>query len=98
MAKTLAQKAADKQLDDAVMRYVEAYKMLPENCTMTDYVMVIEGIGMDEEGEIDGEGYGIGFRHGNARTSVALGLLHKGLELLQFGGRDVPFEIEDVGD
>lgn len=98
MAKTLAQKAADKQMDEAVLRMVEAYKMLPEGSNMVDYVTVIEGIGMDEEGEIDGEGYGLGFRHGNCRTSVAIGILTKGLEMLQFGGRDIPFEIDDVGD
>jgi hypothetical protein len=93
VAKTLAQKAADRQLDEAVERYIEAYKMLGDGVQLVDYVMVMEGVELDQDGEIDGEGYGLGFRHGNARTSVALGLFHKGIELLQFGSR-----VEEIGD
>lgn len=95
MAKTLAQKAADRQLDEAISRYVEAYKMLEPGTQLTDYVLVLEGVSIDEDGDIDGEGYGLGFRHGSCRTTVALGLLHKGIELLQFGGR---VDAEEVGE
>lgn len=87
MAKTLAQKAADRALDDAIDRYIEAYKMLEPGVQLVDYAIVMEGVLLDEDGEIEGEGYGLGFRHGNARTSVAIGLFHKGIELLQWGSK-----------
>jgi len=84
LAKTLAQKAADKALDEAMDRVVDAYKLLPRE-TLVDYVVVIEGITLDDEGETDGEGFGLAFRHGHCRSTAAIGLLHKGLELFQFG-------------
>lgn len=89
MAKTLAQKAADRQLTEAVERMVEAYKMVPEGMTLIDFVVVSEHMKMNEDGEIDGEGFAIQFRDGNARSVVAIGLLNKGLELMQFGNVDI---------
>ena len=84
--KTDAQRAADKIMEEAVAAQIEAYGVLDKGFTMVDYITVVEGMKYDqEEGDVDAESFGLVMRHGSARSTVAIGLLHKGLELLQFG-------------
>ncbi len=83
--KTLAQKAADKQLEDAVKRAIEAYSLIPEGHTLTDFLVVIEGLNLNEldDDGVPAESLGMAFRGGAVRTSVAKGLIlmaHEALE------------------
>ena len=83
MAKTLAQKAADRQLDEAVQRVAAAYGLLGESM-LIDYVVVLEGGRFgDEDGESHYEHFALAFRHGNVRSVVGIGLLHKGMALME---------------
>lgn len=85
--KTQAQRDSDAELERAITAVCTAYGLLREK-VMLDYVVVIEGASFDDGGEVDEEYFGLAFRHGNARTSVALGLLTKGHDLLLTGARD----------
>lgn len=42
--RTLAQKAADKKLDDAIVRVVEAYDLLPAEADALDYMAALAEI------------------------------------------------------
>ena len=44
MAKTLAQKAADRQLDEALARVIEAYGLLPAEPNAVDYLRAMQDI------------------------------------------------------
>lgn len=83
--RTLAQGQADKQLEEAVQRAIEAYRLIPEGHQMTDFVVVIEGVNLAEEDEdgVPHESLGMAFRGGYVRTSVAKGLIlmaHEAME------------------
>lgn len=82
--KTLAQKAADKQLAEALVRTIEAYNLLPPGHTMIEHMTIIEGMAIAEEDD-DGampESLSIAFRNGTVRTSVAKGLVAMASEAL----------------
>ena len=82
--KTLAQGQADKQLEEAVARTIEAYKLIPEGHQITDFVVVIEGLNLtelDDDG-VPRESLGLAFRGGAVRTSVAKGLIQMAAEAL----------------
>lgn len=84
MAKTLAQKQADKQLEDAVKRTIEAYNLFPEGHAPIEHLTIIEGLSIAEEDE-DGvmpESIALAFRNGVVRTSVAKGLIQMASEAL----------------
>ena len=82
--KTLAQKAADKQLTEAVQRMIEAYKLLPDGHMMIEFMVLIEGTRLEEDEDGDRlESLGIAFRDGVCRSSVARGLLDMGREALR---------------
>ena len=81
LLKTEAQRKADAQLDEAMLVVCEAYGLLADK-TMLDYVAVVEGVTFDDEGDISKEYYVLVFRRGDARTSVALGLLDKARAIL----------------
>lgn len=84
MAKTLAQTHADKQLEDAVKRTVEAYDLLPAGHSVVEFLTIIEGIAINAEDE-DGvmpESISLAFRNGTVRTSVAKGLVQMASEVL----------------
>lgn len=85
MAKTLAQKQADKQLHEALMRNIEAYNLLPDGYHMIDHVTIIEGVNLTDEDADDSpkESLGLAFRDGRIRTSVAKGLVQMAFEALQ---------------
>ena len=84
MAKTLAQIHADKQLEEAIRRTVDAYGLLPTGHTAIEHVTIIEGMAIAQE-DADGvmpESIALAFRNGVVRTSVAKGLLQMASEAL----------------
>jgi hypothetical protein len=87
--KTPEQRAADVAIEEAVMQVVQAYDLL-DDATMVDFVGVVEGVKFDDDGELDAEHFGLVFRNGAARSTVALGLLEKGRDLLLNGERVDP--------
>lgn len=84
MKKTTAQKKADAALEEAVLECVNQYHMLG-GTMMTDFVVIVEGLSYDEDGDPDETFVGIAFRNGMARKSVALGLLKMGEDMLLTG-------------
>jgi hypothetical protein len=87
MKKTDAQKKADTALEEAVLGCVEQYRMLG-GTMMADFVVIVEGLSYDEDGDPDETFVGIAFRNGMARKSVALGLLKMGEDMLLTGERE----------
>lgn len=79
--KTDDQRKADTQLDEAITVVCEAYGLFSDK-VMLDYVVVAEAVEFNDEGDIEKEYYSLTFRRGNARTSVALGLLDKAKTIL----------------
>jgi len=84
MKKTDGQKKADTALEEAVLECVKQYRMLG-GTMMADFVVIVEGLSYDEDGDPDETFVGIAFRNGMARKSVALGLLKMGEDLLLTG-------------
>jgi hypothetical protein len=84
MKKTDAQKKADTALEEAVLECVKQYRMLG-GTMMTDFVVIVEGLSYDEDGDPDETFVGMAFRSGMARKSVALGLIKMGEDLLLTG-------------
>jgi hypothetical protein len=83
--KTLAQKQADRQLDEALQRMVQAYKM-NEGHTLVDYVVALDFLNMQDTTRDDPpESFGLAFRNGVCRSSVAIGMLTKGLVAMRGG-------------
>lgn len=82
--KTLAQKHADRQLDEALARTIEAYEFAPKGSILIDYILVCETITpeVDDDGETDRANFTLAFRNGMIRASVAYGLLEIGKDLL----------------
>jgi len=89
--KTPEQLAADTAIEAAIAQAVEAYELLSD-ATMVDFIAVVEGIEFDDDGELSAEHFGLVFRNGVARSTVALGLLDKGRDLLLNGERYEPDE------
>lgn len=84
MALTPEQRQAHEVLDEAIKKVLELQgtandEPLP---TLVDWVVVVEGISFDDDGDQEGW-YNILFRGGQARRSVALGLLDIGVELME---------------
>ncbi len=92
--KSDAQKAADRQLEEAIQAACGAYDLL-DGAMLVDFICVVEGVKMDDESEMTNEFFGMAFRNGHCRTVVALGLLEKGNELLSLAGIRVDDEEED---
>jgi len=84
MKKTDGQKKADTALEEAVLECVNQYRMLG-GTMMTDFVVIVEGLSYDEDGDPDETFVGMAFRSGMARKSVALGLIKMGEDLLLTG-------------
>jgi len=82
--KTDAQKKADTALKQAVLECVKQYRMLG-GTMMADFVVIVEGLSYDEDGDPDETFTGIAFRNGMARKSVALGLVKMAEDLLLNG-------------
>lgn len=75
MAKTPEQKAADTALEEAVQQVVRAYPtVLQPGSTVVEYLVAIEGIRYDEDGNSLTD-VGVAFRDGHCRLTTALGLL-----------------------
>ena len=87
MKKTDGQKKADTALEEAVLECVKQYRMLG-GTMMADFVVIVEGLSDDEDGDPDETFVGIAFRNGMARKSVALGLLKMGEDMLLTGERE----------
>jgi hypothetical protein len=84
MAKTLAQKAADKQLEEAVLRCIDAYKVLPEGHGMVEFAVAVEGLDLREDADGDMlDSTGILFRNGVCRTTVARGLFGSAYDMMR---------------
>ena len=90
---TEEQRAADAAVRDAIERAVRAYELLPDDATMVDFVVVVEGLRYHAD---DSEGHdefrALLYREGVARTSVALGLLKLGQEMIHDTVRDNPVD------
>ncbi len=84
MKKTDAQKKADAALEEAVLECVKQYRMLG-GTMMADFVVIIEGLSYDDDGDPDETFTGMAFRHGMARKSVVLGLVEMAKDLLLTG-------------
>lgn len=83
-------------MEQAVQAQIDAYGVLDEGFVMVDYITVVEGMKYDEEeGDVDAESFGIVMRHGSARSTVALGLMEKGKEILSFGNVVITEEVDD---
>jgi hypothetical protein len=88
VTRTPEQRAADDELDAALSACSQAYDLLGGGMLL-DYVVIVEGAHLDAAGELVEEHFGLCYRNGNGRTTVALGLLAKGVEMLQGGERVV---------
>jgi len=84
MKKTDGQKKADTALEKAILECTKQYNMLG-GTMMTDFVVIVEGLSYDEDGDPDETFVGIAFRDGMARKSVTLGLVKMGEDLLLNG-------------
>lgn len=83
MPLTPEQRVAHEELDDAIQKVLalqgtEDGSPLP---TLVDWIIVVEGISFDDEGDSIGHANTL-FRGGQCRRTVALGLLSVGEELL----------------
>lgn len=83
---------ADAALIEAIEGAVRAYKVLSPDALVIDFVVVVEGQRYQEGEDIPREQKALLFKNGFARTSVAVGLLTIGHDLLMDGER---VEIED---
>ena len=83
MALTPEQKKAHEELDEAIKKVLELQGTFDGGPmpTLVDWIVVVEGISFDEEGDSIGHANTL-FRGGQCRRSVALGLLSIGEELL----------------
>ena len=84
MARTPAQRVADAELDDAITAAAEAYGILPPGYSLVDFVCVTEGVRYDPDDPDEFDEYrGVLYRHGATRTTVSLGLLAVGEQLVR---------------
>lgn len=87
MPLTPEQRAAHEELDQAIKKVLDLQGRCPEHAeepmpTLVDWVVVVEGLTFDDEGDSLGW-HNILFRGGQCRRSVALGLLDIGVELME---------------
>lgn len=85
MALTPEQRKAHEELDAAIKKVLELQGMEgdPDPFPMlVDWIVVAEGVTYDDSGDSVGW-HNLLFRGGQARRSVALGLLDIGLELME---------------
>ena len=87
MNRTPEQDEANKLLSEAIERACTAHNIFPEHAMVMDYVVTVEAATLDEQGDYHSEFFGLCFPSSNTRTTIALGLLEKGKELLRHGER-----------
>jgi hypothetical protein len=84
MAKSAEQKSADELLNAAIEATVRAYSSIADDSLVIDFVVVGEAVKYTDEGQSE-ESYFLAYKNGEGRTTVALGLLTLGLELVTDG-------------
>ena len=87
MKKTDAQKKSDVALEQAIMECTKQHNMI-SGTMMADYVVIVEGLSYDEDGDPDETFTGMAFRNGMCRKSVALGLVRMAEDLLLNGEQE----------
>jgi hypothetical protein len=84
MAKTLAQTHANKALEEAVLRCIDAYDVLPEGHSMLYFAVAIEGVRLELNEDDDMlDSCGLLFKDGTCRTVVARGLFGTAYDMVR---------------
>lgn len=79
MSLTPEQKAANEQLEKAVMAVIEAYGSIPPGYNVTNYMVVGESIGFHEDDNTDTAVFLL-YRDGQIRATVGVGLFDLGYD------------------
>lgn len=85
MPRTDDQRAADMALEAAIEQCQNAYAVLDPRSSMVGFIVVVEGQAFNDDGDMF-ESWGLIHPNGEARTTVATGLLSVGLDLLSSPG------------
>jgi hypothetical protein len=74
MALTPEQKVATEELEAAIMKVVRLHRALEPESVLVDWMVLVEGMGFEGSGDslLD---FGMLFRGGQVRHTVALGML-----------------------
>jgi len=86
MPQSPEEKQASAALGEALALVIRTSKIFPEDAIIVSWATSIEAIAPREgDGEDDLEYFGMAFPDGHIRTTVAIGLFTKGLEMLRTG-------------
>jgi hypothetical protein len=89
---TDAQIVANKKLEEAIDECVKQFGLLidpelGEPQIRTNFIVIVEGLKFDEDGDLSEDFYGMIFPNGVLPRAVAKGLCYEGLYLLDHGTR-----------
>lgn len=70
---------------EAIEKALRVLKVIPEECVLVDYVIIVEGSQRDYQNNCNREQWGMAFHHGETRRTAALGLLQVGTDIMMNG-------------